>query len=130
MKYLKQVSILFAFTFISEILNKIIPLPIPASIYGLVFLFLCLEFKIIKIDQIKDTADFLLAILPIMFVPSSVGFIKALPLMKKYGIQFLIIGVSTTFLVMIVSGLITQLILRIKKRFNKKSGNESMEAEQ
>lgn len=129
MKYLKQVSILFAFTFISEILNKIIPLPIPASIYGLVFLFLCLEFKIIKIDQIKDTADFLLAILPIMFVPSSVGFIKALPLMKKYGIQFLIIGVSTTFLVMIVSGLITQLILRIKKRFNKKSGNESMEDE-
>ena len=129
MKYLKQVSILFAFTFISEILNQIIPLPIPASIYGLVFLFLCLEFKIIKIDQIKDTADFLLAILPIMFVPSSVGFIKALPLMKKYGIQFLIIGVSTTFLVMIVSGLITQLILRIKKRFNKKSGNESMEDE-
>ena len=128
MKYLKQLSILFAFTFISEILNQIIPLPIPASIYGLVFLFLCLEFKIIKIDQIKDTADFLLAILPIMFVPSSVGFIKALPLMKKYGIQFLIIGVSTTFLVMIVSGLITQLILRIKKRFNKKSGNESMEA--
>lgn len=128
MKYLKQVSILFAFTFISEILNKIIPLPIPASIYGLVFLFLCLEFKIIKIDQIKDTADFLLAILPIMFVPSSVGFIKALPLMKKYGIQFLIIGVSTTFSVMIVSGLITQLILRIKKRFNKKSNNESMEA--
>ena len=129
MKYLKQVSILFAFTFISEILNQIIPLPIPASIYGLVFLFLCLEFKIIKIDQIKDTADFLLAILPIMFVPSSVGFIKALPLMKKYGIQFLIIGVSTTFLVMIVSGLITQLILRIKKRLNKKSGNESMEVE-
>ena len=129
MKYLKQLSILFAFTFISEILNRIIPLPIPASIYGLVFLFLCLEFKIIKIDQIKDTADFLLAILPIMFVPSSVGFIKALPLMKKYGIQFLIIGVSTTFLVMIVSGLITQLILRIKKRFNKKSDNESMEAE-
>ena len=129
MKYLKQASILFTFTFISEILNRIIPLPIPASIYGLVFLFLCLEFKIIKIDQIKDTADFLLAILPIMFVPSSVGFIKALPLMKKYGIQFLIIGVSTTFLVMIVSGLITQLILRIKKRFNKKSGNESMEAE-
>ena len=129
MKYLKQLSILFAFTFISEILNQIIPLPIPASIYGLVFLFLCLEFKIIKIGQIKDTADFLLAILPIMFVPSSVGFIKALPLMKKYGIQFLIIGVSTTFLVMIVSGLITQLILRIKKRFNKKSGNESMEVE-
>ena len=129
MKYLKQVSILFAFTFISEILNRIIPLPIPASIYGLVFLFLCLEFKIIKIDQIKDTADFLLAILPIMFVPSSVGFIKALPLMKKYGIQFLIIGVSTTFLVMIVSGLITQLILRIKRRFNKKSNNESMEDE-
>ena len=129
MKYLKQLSIIFAFTFISEILNRIIPLPIPASIYGLVFLFLCLEFKIIKIDQIKDTADFLLAILPIMFVPSSVGFIKALPLMKKYGIQFIIIGVSTTFLVMIVSGLITQLILRIKKRFNKKSNNESMEVE-
>lgn len=129
MKYLRQVAILFAFTFISEILNRVIPLPVPASIYGLVLLFLCLEFKIIRIDQIKDTADFFLAILPIMFVPSSVGFIKALPLMKQYGIQFFIIGASTTFMVMIVSGLTTQFIFRIRKRFDHKSNNERLNDE-
>lgn len=53
MKYVIQFSIILAFSFVGEILNRLIPLPVPASIYGLVLLFLFLEFKILKVEQIK-----------------------------------------------------------------------------
>ena len=66
MKYLKQFLIILTISFIGEILNKYIPLPVPASIYGIVIMLLCLLLKIIKLEQVKDAADFLIAIMPVM----------------------------------------------------------------
>ena len=73
MKYMKQLSIVLAITFLGEILNKLLPFPIPGSIYGFIIMLLCLQFKIIKLEKIKDIADFLIDIMPIMFVPAVVG---------------------------------------------------------
>ena len=63
----------------------------------------------------------------IFFVPSSVGFINALPLMKKYGIQFALIGIVSTFIVFGVTGRITQQLMKIR---NRKNNVENMEAQQ
>ena len=123
MNYVKQFCIIFT----GEVLNRLIPLPVPASIYGLVLLFLTLEFKIIKVEHIKEVSKFLLGIMSIFFVPSSVGFINALPLMKKYGIQFALIGIVSTFIVFGVTGRITQQLMKIR---NRKNNVENMEAQQ
>lgn len=120
MKYVIQFSIILAFSFAGEILNRLIPLPVPASIYGLVLLFLFLEFKILKVEQIKETSKFLLGIMTIFFVPSSVGFINAIPLMKKYGIQFTLIAIFSTVIVFAVTGHVTQLLMKLKNRRNPK----------
>lgn len=127
MNYVKQFCIILAFSFTGEVLNRLIPLPVPASIYGLVLLFLALEFKIIKVEHIKEVSKFLLGIMSIFFVPSSVGFINALPLMKKYGIQFALIGIVSTFIVFGVTGRITQQLMKIR---NRKNNVENMEAQQ
>ncbi len=127
MNYVKQFCIILAFSFTGEVLNRLIPLPVPASIYGLVLLFLALEFKIIKVEHIKEVSKFLLGIMSIFFVPSSVGFINALPLMKKYGIQFALIGIVSTFIVFGVTGRITQQLMKIRNRNN---SVENMEAQQ
>ena len=127
MNYVKQFCIILAFSFTGEVLNRLIPLPVPASIYGLVLLFLTLEFKIIKVEHIKEVSKFLLGIMSIFFVPSSVGFINALPLMKKYGIQFALIGIVSTFIVFGVTGRITQKLMKIR---NRKNNVENMEAQQ
>lgn len=127
MNYVKQFCIILAFSFTGEVLNRLIPLPVPASIYGLVLLFLALEFKILKVEHIKEVSKFLLGIMSIFFVPSSVGFINALPLMKKYGIQFALIGIVSTFIVFGVTGRITQLLMKIR---NRKNNVENMEAQQ
>lgn len=127
MNYVKQFCIILAFSFTGEVLNRFIPLPVPASIYGLVLLFLTLEFKILKVEHIKEVSKFLLGIMSIFFVPSSVGFINALPLMKKYGIQFALIGIVSTFIVFGVTGRITQQLMKIR---NRKNNVENMEAQQ
>lgn len=58
MKFIKQFGIILAISFIGEIMNYLIPLPVPASIYGLVLMLLCLHFGIVHIDSVKVPANF------------------------------------------------------------------------
>ena len=116
MKYLKQFLIILTISFIGEILNKYIPLPVPASIYGIVIMFLCLLFKIIKLEQVKDAADFLIAIMPVMFIPAGVGLIDSYGIIKDSILAYVVVTFISTVVVMAVSGLVTQLVIRKGKR--------------
>ncbi len=99
-----------------ETLNELIPLPIPASIYGMVILFIALELKIIPLNAVKETSAFLIEIMPIMFIPAAVGLMNSWDILRPAWLQYLIITIVTTIMVMIVSGKITQaLICRNRK---------------
>ena len=124
MKYLKQLFIILIVSFVGELVHFLVPLPIPASIYGLVIMFLLLEFRVVKVEKIKDVSSFLLGIMPVFFVPPCVGFINAFPLMKQYGLQFMVIGIGTTILVMVSTGWVVQLIMNIRKRKSENSKEE------
>ena len=119
MKYLKQFLIILAVSFIGEILNKFIPLPVPASIYGIIIMFLCLLFKIIKLEQVKDAADFLIAIMPVMFIPAGVGLIDSYGIIKDNILAYVVVTIVSTVAVMAVSGIVTQLVIKAE-RGNKK----------
>ena len=54
MKYVIQFLIIAAFAIIGELLHWFIPLPIPASIYGIVLLFIALELKWVKVSDIRS----------------------------------------------------------------------------
>ena len=56
MKYFRQFFLILAISFAGEILHMVLPLPVPASIYGLVLMLLALVTGIVKIEQVKDTA--------------------------------------------------------------------------
>lgn len=120
MKYIKQLLIILVVSCIGELLNFFIPLPIPGSIYGMILLFILLCCGVIKISQIKETGDFLIDIMPILFVPSAVGIISQLDQLKSIWIQIIIITIVTTFLVMGITGLVTQAVIRMKRGKNKK----------
>lgn len=121
MKYLKQVGIILTISFIGEILYKVIPLPIPAGIYGIILLFLALECKIIKLEQVKDVSLFLIEIMPVLFIPSAVGLMTAWGILKDNWLIYITITVVTTLLVMVVSGWVTQLVLRLRKKGGKEN---------
>ena len=116
MKYLKQFEIIMCISFIGEVLNNIIPLPIPASIYGIVILFLWVELKIIKVEWVKETSKFLIEIMPIMFVPAAVGLIETWGLLKSSLVPYIVITFVGTFVVMIISGWITQLAIHFRRK--------------
>ena len=120
MKYIKQLMIILIISCIGELLNFFIPLPIPGSIYVMILLFILLCCGVIKLSQIKETGDFLMDIMPILFVPSAVGIISQLEHLKTIWIQIIIITIVTTFLVMGITGLITQVVIRMKRGKNKK----------
>lgn len=116
LKYIKQFTIILLISFVGETLNELIPLPIPASIYGMVILFIALELKIIPLNAVKETSAFLIEIMPIMFIPAAVGLMNSWDILRPAWLQYLIITIVTTIMVMIVSGKITQaLICRNRK---------------
>ncbi|MBP3760994.1 MAG: CidA/LrgA family protein [Ruminococcus sp.] len=121
MNYIKEFCIILLFSFIGEILNHIIPLPIPASIYGIVLLFTALETKIIKLKDIEKTGQFLIDIMPIMFIPAAVGLLESWDIVKSSILEYLAVMAVSTVIVMAVAGIVTQFI--IKKDGGKKNGN-------
>lgn len=112
MKYIFQFLIIMVFAFLGEVLHYFIPLPVPASIYGIVLLFLALEFKLLKVSDIKETSSFLIAIMPIMFLPPAVGIIESWDLICESWFPYIAVTLVSTVVVMGVSGRVTQSIIR------------------
>lgn len=119
MKYIREFGIIIVISLIGELLNYLIPLPIPSSIYGLVIMFLCLHFKIVKIADVKKTAVFLIEIMPLMFIPAAVGIIESWVIIKPNVIAYAIITIVSTVLVMAVAGRVTQFVIKHSKKGDK-----------
>ncbi len=112
MKYLRQFFIITAVSFVGEIFHALIPLPVPAGIYGIIVMMVCLCTKVIPLESVKPTGMFLVEIMPVMFVPAAVGLVKSWNIIQPGFVQYIIVTVITTVVVMVVSGLITQLFIR------------------
>ncbi|WP_029324454.1 CidA/LrgA family protein [Butyrivibrio sp. AE3004] len=112
MKYLKQFLIILGFSFLGELLKIILPLPIPASIYGMVLLFLALVIGIVKYENVKDTGLFLIEIMPVMFIPAGVGLMSSWINLKPILLPVSIITVVTIITVMMSTGWVSQIIIR------------------
>lgn len=108
MKYLSQFLIILGFTFAGEALQRLIPLPIPASVYGLVLLFGALCLGIVKLRQIRETGHFLASILPVLFVAPTVGIIEYWGLIADKLLPIALVLVSTTVLTFGIAGRVTQ----------------------
>ena len=115
MKYLWQLMLILILSVLGEVLHFLIPLPIPASIYGLVLLFLALWSGILKLEQIKDVANYLLEIMPIIFVPALVGVIVIGEQILAFIIPILLAITVVTALVMAVTGKTAQAWLSHQK---------------
>lgn len=116
MKFLRQFMIILAISFIGEVLKYIVPLPIPASIYGLVILFIALETGIMKLSAVKDTAKFLIEIMPLMFIPAGVGLLESWGVLQPVLLPVAVITVVSTIIVMGVSGVVTQAVICKEKK--------------
>lgn len=114
MRLIKQFLIILTISFIGECLGHFLPLPIPGGIYGLVLMFLALKFKLFPLSDVKETGKVLTDIMPIMFIPPGVAIIESFDVLKAHWWQIVLTAIISTFIVMIITGLITQLIMKLK----------------
>ncbi|MEI3322902.1 MULTISPECIES: CidA/LrgA family protein [Eubacterium] len=112
MKYLKQFLIILVISYAGELLKYVLPLPIPASIYGMVILLVGLLTGWIALDAVKDVGKFLIEIMPVMFIPAGVGLMSSWGILKPLILPVSIITVVTIVTVMAATGKVSQWVIR------------------
>ena len=116
MKFLKQFLWILLISFLGEALRALIPLPIPASVYGQVLMLAALITGVLKVEQVRGAAEFLIEIMPVMFIPAAVGLMTAWDALRPVCVPVLVITAATTVIVMAVTGRVTQAIIRREKK--------------
>ncbi|SFG34571.1 CidA/LrgA family protein [Oribacterium sp. WCC10] len=115
MKYVKEIVWIIAFTFIGEALNKLLPLPVPAGVYGLILLLISLILGIVKLQDVESTGNFLLDTMTMMFIPAAVGIMSAMDILLPVLIPYILMIVISTVVVMVSTGLVASFILKHSK---------------
>lgn len=116
MKYVRQFLLILAISFIGELLKYVLPLPIPASIYGMAILFAGLMTGFIKLEAVKDTGKFLIEIMPLMFIPAGVGLMVSWGRLKPVLVPVCVVTVVTIITVMTVTGRVSQFVIRRNRK--------------
>ena len=115
MKLLRQFTIILLISLAGELLRMLLPLPVPASVYGLVLLLAGLCSGLIELAQVRQAALFLIEIMPVMFIPAAAGLVDVWPDLKPIVWPVAITVLATTVLVMAVTGRVTQRVIRAGK---------------
>lgn len=126
MKYMRQFGIILGVTCAGELMKYFLPLPVPGSIYGLLLMFVLLFTKVIKVEHVKDVGEFLIEIMPLMFIPAGVGLMSSWNDLQGFLVPLLVITVATTFIVVFVTGKVTDFMMDRKE---KKEAEENREEE-
>jgi possible murein hydrolase regulator lrgA len=109
--------------------NKLLPLPVPAGVYGLIFMLIFLMQGIIPLDAVEQVGNFMLETMSIMFLPAAVGIMTVTKLLMPVLVPYLVIIVLSTIIVMAVTGLVSQRILKMtESREDKIKEMRSMES--
>ena len=129
MKLIRQVTWIIFFTFLGEMCNKLLPLPVPAVVYGLIFMLIFLMQGIIPLNAVEQAGNFMLETMSIMFLPAAVGIMTVTKLLMPVLLPYLVIIVLSTIIVMAVTGLVSQRILKVTEtREDKIKEMRSMES--
>ena len=115
MKYLKQIALIVLFSFLGEVCRAVIPLPVPASIYGMVLMFTALSLKIVKLEQVGEAGHLLTSLLPVLFVAPLVSLMDCWPLLRENLLPLAVITAVTTVTTFAAAGFVTKWMMGGKR---------------
>ena len=107
-KYIFQFARITAFCLAGEVLAAVLPLPIPASVYGLLLMAAALKTGLLKLEQVRETGLFLTGIFPLLFVPAAAGVVELGSQLMDLLLPAVLAIVPITALVMAVTGMVAQ----------------------
>lgn len=124
MKILKQLTLILAICLAAEALVAFLPFAFPSSVAAILILAILLGTKLLKEQQIQETADFMLKNMALVFVPLAVGMVEDLELLKGQAAGFLIVvGISLILTFLGTYGTV-RLVQKCMSRLMKKGGKK------
>lgn len=121
MKHLISIGIITAVCFAGELLYFLLPLPIPASIYGLLLMLILLLTGIVKVHQVELTSNFFLKVMPLFFLEPAVKLMTSLPALKGNVISILFLCLVSTIIVTVITGMTAEKICACRRSKNQDS---------
>lgn len=118
MKYLRQILLIFLFSFLGELFRSLIPLPIPASIYGMVLLFVSLSTGLVKVHWVKDAGSFLVSFFPVLFVAPIVSLLDCWEDIKGEILPLVFVVIFSAVVCFLSAGRFTQWLMKHRKGEN------------
>ena len=116
MKIIYQIGIIFSLCWVSQIVEKLLPFDFPASVIGMVLLFVLLSCKVLKVEHIREKSDFLLSNMAFFFIPAGVSIINYFDLLKSNLWQIAVICAVSTFVTFGVTAFSIRLTKRLMER--------------
>lgn len=116
MELLRQFAIIAGISFLGEGLRVLLPLPIPASVYGLVLMLLGLTTGVVRLEKVQYGAAFLIEIMPVMFIPAAVNLPNVWNQIAPVWLPVAVITLASTVIVMGCTGRVTQGVIRLEER--------------
>lgn len=110
-----HIIILYIFSLVGTWIKDLFNLSVPGSVVGLLLLFILLMINVIKLEWIEDGAQFLISNLVFFFIPATVGVMNYFDLFKGKGILLILVVLISTILVMGISGLVSQYLVKNKE---------------
>ncbi len=111
MKIVKQFAIILLFLYFGYLTERIFNIPVPANVIGMVFLFLALITKVVKLEKVEDASNFVIQYLAVFYLVPSVGIILYLDLLKNEFIKIIIPVFISIILGLLVAGKVTELLM-------------------
>lgn len=120
MKIIYQIGIIFTLCWASEIIEGLLPFSFPASVIGMILLFILLTFRVLKVEHIREKSDFLLSNMAFFFIPAGVSIINYFDVLKGNVGKLLLICFLTTILTFATTAWTIRGVLRLQNRGKKK----------
>ncbi|SNT10226.1 holin-like protein [Anaerovirgula multivorans] len=112
MPLLKQLGIIVGICLAGELLNKILGIPVPGNVIGMIILLILLITGIIKLEMIEKISKFLLDHLAFFFVPAAANILNNLQLIQSQWLPIMGVILISTVVVMTVTGLTVEFLIR------------------
>lgn len=116
MKILKQIAIVFLLCWLGEVISALLPFAFPGSIVAMLLLVACLSFSILRVEDIRGVAGFLLANMAFFFIPAGVSIFDSFAAIQNDLLPILLVIVLSTLITALVTGGSICLITRFQKR--------------
>lgn len=129
--FLHQVLVMSLILFVSKIIESFMPIPMPASVIGLVLLFVLLCTGVVKLGQVETVGTALTNNIGFLFVPAGISVVNSLGILSQSPFLIIALIIISTILLLICTGFISQMIMKLSpKKTETSTQNKRMKGAQ